>query len=198
MKLRPRAEVFCFKRNRVLCGFRKDYVVFPGGAIDSKESARIAAIREAFEEGGRRVINCTVAHAPTMQRWPESYRKDPTKPWATGHDGGITYWMTGSTSENPVPPSDRHPDYERTMDWHPVKDVIVRLKKHLGGDWDDDIKVRITILETHLAMQQKYEEKEAALATGGGLANVVPGTSSIAGSRKAILPVLPGLLPSLA
>jgi 8-oxo-dGTP pyrophosphatase MutT (NUDIX family) len=161
MKLRPRAEVFCFKRNQVLCGFRKDYVVFPGGGIDPSESAKQAAIRECAEEGGRRLINCTVAHPPTTQIWAPEYQKSRRGKDPEDYEGSYTYWMTGSTSRVPVPPPDRHADYEPTMDWHPVSRVIVRLQRELKGDWADDVKVRIKVLETHLEMQRKHAEAGA-------------------------------------
>lgn len=160
MKLRPRAEAFCFKRNNVLCGFRKDYVVFPGGGIDPSESAKQAAVRECLEEAGRRLINCTVAHPPTTQMWCSEYKKSRVGKDREEYEGAFSYWMTGSTSDNPVPPSDRHHDYESTMDWHPVKKVIERLKRELKGDWADDVKVRIKILETHLDMQRKHADAE--------------------------------------
>jgi len=160
MRLRPRAEVFIFKRNRVLCARHKEhgheYTVFPGGGVDSGESARSAAIREGFEEAGRRVINCTVAHAPSVQIWSEEYKKRREQ-WKDEYEGSFTYWMTGSSSDNPIPPAYRHPDYEPNMDWHPVKEVIEQLKKELNGDWKDDVAVRLKVLETHLNMQKKAE-----------------------------------------
>jgi 8-oxo-dGTP pyrophosphatase MutT (NUDIX family) len=170
MKLRPRAEVICFKRNRVLCAFKPDYVCFPGGGIDPKESPIEAAKREAREEAAREVINCTPAHPPTVQLWPEDYAKD--KPWSKGHTGGFTYWMTGSTSDNPLPPADRHHDYEADMDWHPIRDVVGRLKSHLTGEWGDDNRVRIAILETHLTMHKEHgsDEKTAEVSSVGGIA----------------------------
>jgi len=166
MNLRPRAEVFIFKRNRVLCAYRPDYVCFPGGGVDKGENAREAAIREGFEEAGRKVINCTVAHPPTVQIWSKEYKekKGADKAWAREFDGGLTYWMTGSSSDNPVPPADRHPDYETRMDWHPVREVIQKLKPEQSGNWADDVKVRIKILETHLAMQERHKEAEFSLS----------------------------------
>lgn len=166
MKLRPRSEVICFKRNRVLCAMKPDYVCFPGGGVDPKESPVEAAKREGREEAGREIINCTPAHPPTVQLWPEGYAKD--KPWAKGHTGGFTFWMTGSTSENPVPPSDRHKDYEPLMDWHPVRVVLQRLKKHLTGDWADDNKVRIAILEAHLLHHREQDDEKDASLLGAG------------------------------
>lgn len=164
MRLRPRAEVFIFKRNRVLCAVRKEHgkewLVFPGGGVDPNESAKDAAIRETFEEAGRKLINCTVAHPPTVQKWSGEYLKKNVR-WQQGFEGGFTYWMTGSSSDNPMAPAYRHPDYEPNMDWRPVKEVIVLLKKELGGDWGDDAKVRMKVLETHLGMQQKHKEAEA-------------------------------------
>lgn len=152
MKLRPRAEVFIFKQNRVLCAPRKGYIAFPGGGVDPNESAMEAAKRETMEESGRKLIHCTVAHPPTVQIWPKDYshKKDC--------EGGLTYWMVGSASDLPAPPAFRHPDYEPTMDWRPVKEVIQLLKKDLAGDWRDDAAVRSKILETHLEMQKKHKE----------------------------------------
>lgn len=150
MKLRARAEVMIFKRNRVLCGFRKDYVCFPGGGIDANESAKDAAIRETWEESGRKLIHPTVAHPPSIQIWPKEYSK------GKDHEGGQTYWMIGSAADLPVPPADRHDDYE-AMYWHPVKEVIRRLKKEMTKGWADDVAVRIKILETHLGMQRTHK-----------------------------------------
>ena len=167
MHLRPRAEVFIFKRNRILCAYRKGYVCFPGGGVDKNENPKEAAIREGAEEAGRKVSNCTVAHPPTVQLWTKEYIKDVEgkKGWAAGKDyaGGFTYWMTGSSSELPVPPSERHPDYEPNMDWHPVKAVIAKLKNELKGDWKDDVQARLKILETHLLMQKDNKEAEFSL-----------------------------------
>ncbi len=162
MRLRPRAEVFIFKRNRILCAPRKDHVVFPGGGIDPNESAKDAAIRETFEEAGRRLINCTVAHPPTVQKWSKEYIARKSE-WKDGYEGGFTYWMTGSSADNPVSPGLRHEDYESGMDWRSVREVIEMLKKELSGDWGDDAKVRSLILETHLAMQKTHKIADARI-----------------------------------
>ena len=165
MRLRPRAEVFIFKKNRILCASRKDrgqsYIVFPGGGIDFNESAKDAAIRECFEEAGRKLSNCTVAHPPTVQRWSPEYFKGRGSKWQQGFEGGFTYWMTGSSSDNAMAPAYRHPDYEGGMEWKTVKEVIESLKKELSGDWGDDAKVRLKVLETHLGMQHKHKEASA-------------------------------------
>lgn len=155
MKLRPRAEVFSFKGNRVLCAPRKTYIVFPGGGIDANESAIQAAKRECQEEAGRKLYHCTVAHPPIHQIWPKDYKVKHGE----GYDGGLTYWMIGSVGDMPVAPAYRHEDYEPNMDWRPVKEVIAELKK-LGAtsEWADDNAVRIAILSSHLKMQQKHKE----------------------------------------
>lgn len=160
MKLRPRAEVITFKQNRVLCAYHKDkgYVIFPGGGIDPQESALDAAKRETFEEAGRKLVHPSVAHAPTTQIWPKGYAEKKGNKWANGYEGGYTFWMTGSVADLPLPPSERHKDFETGMDWRPVKEVIQRLKEDMGGDWNDDAKIRMKILETHLQMQQKHKE----------------------------------------
>jgi 8-oxo-dGTP pyrophosphatase MutT (NUDIX family) len=159
MNLRTRAEVFIFKRNNVLCAYTPKYVCFPGGGVDKGETPKEAAQREAMEEAGRKVINCTVAHPPVVQHWTKEYREsvNKAKAWAAGknYTGGYTYFMTGSSSDLPVPPAERHEDYEGNMDWHPVKHVIEKLKRELRGDWKEDVTARVKILETHLAMQKK-------------------------------------------
>jgi 8-oxo-dGTP pyrophosphatase MutT (NUDIX family) len=155
MNFRPRAEVFIFKRNNILCAYTPTYVCFPGGGIDKGENAREAAIREGFEEAGRRVINCTVAHPPTHQIWSKQYKKQFHG--AEGYDGGITFWMTGSSSDTPVSEGERHKDYMPGMNWHPVKEVISKLKSEQSGDWADDVRVRLKILQTHLQMQERHK-----------------------------------------
>lgn len=158
MKLRVRAEAIIFKRNRVLCKL-EPYVCFPGGSIDPHESANAAAIRETFEEAGRKLTHPSVAHPPTTQLWAKGFDK-----LGKDYEGGFTYWMTGSAADLPVVPLDRHDDFEPDMDWHPVKEVIVKLKSEsANSDWSDDVKVRIKILETHLASQKMYKEAESPL-----------------------------------
>lgn len=159
MKLRARAEVLIFKRNRVLCAI-KHYVMFPGGGIDVKESALDAARRETFEETGRKLVHASVAHPPTTQIWPKGYQK------GKDYDGGFSYWMTGSAADIPVSPYERHKDFETKMDWLPVKEVIQKLKTESAKDesWGDDVKVRIKILETHLDMQREHKEAFSGLS----------------------------------
>ncbi len=150
MKLRERAEVICFKWPRVLCDLRP-YVCFPGGGIDPGESPIDAAKREAMEEAGRTVITCTVAHPPTVQRWGETYRMK----WQKGFDGGHTYWLTGSTSDAPADTT--HEDYQPGFKWHLVEDVIRHLKTEIHGDWAEDVKVRLSILEHQVASHRPVE-----------------------------------------
>lgn len=159
MKLRPRAEVFAFKENRVLANLTGPYVVFPGGGVDVGESPKDAARRECMEEAARRLIDVTVAHAPTLQVWPKSYADTKGRKWAEGFAGGLTYWFTGNTSDEPL--QDRHRDYEPGFAWHHCKKVIDRLKQEAGGEWKDDVKVRLTVLETHLAGNKVLEKKKA-------------------------------------
>ena len=140
MRLRPRVEVFCFRGKRVLAGYNpeKDYVLFPGGGIDHNESAIEAAKRETAEEAGRRLTTCTVAHPPTVQKW-----KAPED----DYDGCLTYWMTGSCSDSPLPELS-HPDYESTLAWRPIDSVVAQLRSKMGkGGWDDNIRVQLTVLE---------------------------------------------------
>jgi 8-oxo-dGTP pyrophosphatase MutT (NUDIX family) len=163
MRLRPRAEVICFKDNKVLCNLNRSYVVFPGGGIDPKESAIEAAKREAREEAARRVINCTIAHEPTVQIWPKGYAETKGGKWAAGYDGGLTHWMTGSTSEEPQ--AEKHPDFEPGFAWHPVAEVLARLKREGAKEsaWADDVRARIEILTAHQDL--KVRLKEAGLRT---------------------------------
>lgn len=162
MKLRVRAEAIIFKRNRVLCAV-KHYVLFPGGGVDPNESALDAARRETFEETGRKLIHASVAHPPTMQLWPKGYADRKGNKWADGYQGGFTYWMTGSASDLPVDPASRHADYESTIDWLPVREILEKLKVDATGEWSDDAKVRIKILETHMEMQR--DQKEAMITS---------------------------------
>jgi 8-oxo-dGTP pyrophosphatase MutT (NUDIX family) len=151
MKYRPRVEVFCFRGATVLSGVAKGgYVLFPGGGIDPKENAVEAAKREFAEEAGRRLINCTVAHPPSTQAWPKAYRE--SKGWKEGFEGGQTVWMTGSCSSEDLP-SLHHKDYEPSLSWRQVDDVIVRLKKELDGGWASDVRVRLAILRAHQMMR---------------------------------------------
>lgn len=145
MRFRPRAEVICFKGNRVLVDLRP-YVCFPGGGIEAGESPVMAAKREALEECGRCVISVAVAHPPSTQKWPGGYRMD----WQKGFDGGITYWLTGSTSEDPT--NKTHRDYQPGFHWAPIAVVLDHLRKETDGPWADDVAVRISILEQMLAV----------------------------------------------
>lgn len=151
MRIRPRAEVICFKENKVLVHYADGgWTVFPGGGIEPHESAVAAAKRECLEEADRVLINCTPAHPPTVQVWPAEYNK--TKAWAKDYDGGLTYWMTGSTSQDPLrTEGKRHRDYEE-FQWRPVAEVLRELRGELHGAWADDVKVRLSILEAHQKM----------------------------------------------
>lgn len=165
MRLRPRAEVICFKGNKVLAGYHaKGYTLFPGGGIDPGESAIEAAKREAMEEADRRVITCTVAHPPTVQRWPDGYAEK--KPWSKGYDGGLTYWMTGSTSEEHAhaDPAQRHKDFEPIFSWHRIDEVLARLKGEVGtnSDWADDARVRIAVLQAHQELARPRQDTKRA------------------------------------
>lgn len=162
MRLRPRAEVICFKGNRVLCGYApKGYVMFPGGGIDHKESAVAAAKRECMEECDRELRNCTPALEPTVQLWPEGYAEAKGNKWADGYEGGLTYWMTGSCSEAPIHAgAGRHPDYEACFDWKPIDEVLGRLARDMKGNWADDTKARIAILKTHQQMHRRHKEAQ--------------------------------------
>ena len=171
MRLRPRAEVICFKRGKTLCGFNPDkgYCLFPGGGVDPNESAIEAAKREAWEEADRRVVNCTVAHEPTVQLWPDGYAEEKGMEWARGYKGGYTYWMTGSTSDDPFhdDPKDRHEDYEDIFTWHPIPFVIEKLKGEVKGDWAEDVKVRIKILQQHQLLSKRHKQAQALARCAG-------------------------------
>lgn len=135
--------------------------MFPGGGIDHKESAIEAAKREAMEECDREVRNCTPAHAPTVQAWPDNYEKKNS--WATGYDGGLTYWMTGSCSEDPIHEGPgRHPDYEDCFEWKPISEVMTRLAKDTKGDWAEDAKTRMTVLQSYLDIHKRHKEAMAS------------------------------------
>lgn len=168
MRLRPRAEVICFKGNKVLCGINTegDYCLFPGGGVDPNESAVQAAKREALEECDRKVTGCTVAHPATTQVWPKDYAASNEGKWGKGFDGGITYWMTGSTSDGYLheDPKERHEDFEKIFEWKPISVVLDQLKKELGNDtdWADDVKTRIAILEAHQAMHERVKKARCA------------------------------------
>jgi 8-oxo-dGTP pyrophosphatase MutT (NUDIX family) len=146
MRLRPRAEVFCFNGNKVLAAIRQDYVVFPGGGIDKGETPVQAAQREGAEESARRVTDLRVAHEPTAQTWPAGYRMK-------GFDGGYTFWMTGKASYDEIP-SLLHKDKEEFR-WMPVSDVLQALEKFHDNGWTEDNDVRIRVLRAHQAMSVK-------------------------------------------
>src|SRR5271157_958077 len=151
MKLRVRAEVLSFKDGKVLCHWNRGYATFPGGGVDPNESPVKAAKRECMEEADRVLVNCVVAHEPTTQTWPAGYAK--REKWAKGYEGGLTYWMTGTTSETPFHHlrDARHKDYEE-FEWKPLEEVITRLKEELKGDWHADVEVRLKLLETQVEM----------------------------------------------
>ncbi|MFA6132553.1 MAG: NUDIX domain-containing protein [Phycisphaerae bacterium] len=174
MKLRPRAEAMCFKDNKVLCHWKHGYVCFPGGGVDVNESPVKAAKREFMEEADRVLMNCTVAHEPTTQIWPEGYSKK--EKWAKGFEGGLTFWMTGTTFDNPTHAnaSQRHADYEADFAWQPISEVLSHLKAEADGKWADDVQVRRSILETHLKMHAPYK---AAWPNGLRLSNSLLGVA---------------------
>lgn len=160
MKLRPRAEVICFKGTKVLADLRP-YVTFPGGGIDPNESPIQAAKREAMEEADRTVITCTVAHPPSVQLWPDSYNMKGSKKY----DGGFTYWLTGSTGDLPDHGAgERHKDYQPGFMWYPLSHVITKLKADIHGDWADDVRVRLAICEAHLALHQPVKTAAPSFA----------------------------------
>lgn len=151
MRLRPRAEIFIFKEKRVLADLTShSYVTFPGGGIEMNETPIEAAKREAVEECARRVINLTPAHPPSVQLWPEGFSK--VNKWGKDYVGGYSHWFTGSSSDEPE--KKKHKDFQKGFDWHPVQECIDRLKHDSGGSWGDDVRVRIKILEAHLAAHQ--------------------------------------------
>jgi 8-oxo-dGTP pyrophosphatase MutT (NUDIX family) len=155
MNLRPRAELLCFKVDHVFCRFG-DWVIFPGGGIDPGESAFAAARREMAEEADRMVNALTVAHMPTMQTWPADYAKKAK--WSNGYAGGLTHWITGQLGGVVhADPKNRHADYEEGFAFFPIHDVKAKLHAELGGSWDSDVRVRLTILHAH----------EQALKTAG-------------------------------
>ena len=165
MRLRPRAEVICFKDSKVLAAYAPDakggYVYFPGGGVEPNESPIAAAKREGYEESDRIISNCTPAHPPTTQIWPKGYGRPA---WAdAGYEGGLTYWMTGSTSVDRVHRtlSERHHDFEPRFEWKPVDEVLRRLRHEHGG-WEDDAKVRLAIIEAHQRMHEVHKVAEPA------------------------------------
>lgn len=154
MRFRPRVEVFCFRGPRVLAGIAKEgYVIFPGGGIDPRENAVEAAKREFAEEASRRLTNCTVAHPPTTQEWPEGYKSrgmGGKQAWKANYDGGHTVWLTGSCGDELE--GLRHKDYEPTIKWRLVEDVI-RLVKASTPGWEKDNAARLRILKAHQGMR---------------------------------------------
>jgi 8-oxo-dGTP pyrophosphatase MutT (NUDIX family) len=160
MRLRERAETFIFKETRVLANLSNGrYVVFPGGGVDKSETPIEAAKRECREEAARRLINLTPAHPPTVQIWPEGFTKDK---WAKDFQGGYTYWFTGSSSDDAD--NQRHKDYEPGFKFYPIKDVLAKLKLELSGSWAEDVKVRMAVLETHLAAARPVKDAAAKTA----------------------------------
>lgn len=157
MRLRPRVEVFCFRENRVLAGWDAEgsFVIFPGGGIDPGESAIEAAKRETAEEAGRRLINCTVAHPATVQAWPAGH--DPNN--ASGYVGSLTTWVTGSCSDE-FQEDLSHPDYYPSITWRRIEDVVKELHKTLGNGWDDDNRVRLSILEAQQKLRRPVKFAE--------------------------------------
>lgn len=160
MRLRERAETFIFKENKVLANLGNGrYVVFPGGGVDKTETPIQAAKRECQEEAARRLINLTPAHPPTVQIWPEGFTKGK---WAKDFQGGYTYWFTGSSSDEAD--TTKHKDYEPGFKYHPIKDVLAKLKLELSGSWAEDVKVRMAVLETHLAAARPVKDAAAKTA----------------------------------
>jgi 8-oxo-dGTP pyrophosphatase MutT (NUDIX family) len=155
MHLRPRVEVLCFKGQRVLRSLAHGYVCFPGGGIDPRESAIQAAKRECLEEADRVLINCTIAHPPTVQLWPASYKKENPQ-----YAGGLTYWLTGSTSDGPYhdDPGNRHPDYQADFAWASIEKVLGELQAEVTGDWADDVRTRIAILQAAQQLHEVHDE----------------------------------------
>jgi 8-oxo-dGTP pyrophosphatase MutT (NUDIX family) len=163
MKLRPRAEVLIFKDGRVLATRDNGYVCFPGGGIDPGESAVQAAKRECLEEADRVLIACTPAHPPTTQAWTEAYKNDKAgeSAWKATYDGGLTHWMTGSSSWKPFhsDPRMRHEDYQ-DFSWYAPEELLKYLDDEASGDWKGDVEVRRAILKAHITM---HEPVKAAL-----------------------------------
>jgi len=160
MRLRPRVEVFCFRGPKVLAGYR-GYVLFPGGGIDPRENAVEAAKREFAEEASRRLTNCTIAHPQTTQKWSDKYKSDG-KEWKKNFDGGVTTWVTGSSSDEIQ--ALKHRDFETSLEWKPVDEVIEKLKSLKGTDWANDNLTRIAILTAHNKMRLD-RVKRAAIIT---------------------------------
>lgn len=174
MKLRVRSEAICIRDGKVLCERSKGYTCFPGGGVDAHEAPVTAAKRECMEESDRALTNCTVAHPPTVQMWAPGYAKKSK--WAEGYDGGLTYWIQGSASAKPVhAEAERHKDFVKEFTWVPVDDVIEFLKSELTGDWAEDVKVRLAIVETYQKMHAPIKE---ALRAPVRLSQATPFVSS--------------------
>jgi hypothetical protein len=80
--------------------------------------------------------------------------------------------MTGSTSDEPS--DDSHEDYVPGFGWKPIADVMSKLKAEVSGDWADDVRVRLKILETHLDNHRRH--KQAALGIPDLPLHCGPGT----------------------